>query len=912
MAVFNGNRAFSSRRNKTMPAVKIPKNVQQALNIDRGYQNGIFKVEPKKRQALYDRCYLFEEINYINKNPGEQRGFLTDLMLWLNSIGVDFKITLANEYQDMDEFLASIRSEENKGQYPDIAQGIRQWQEDNLEEVNPSVTTMRYLTVTSRADSEESARIYLNALENTIMTAFEGWGSRIVKLDGEERLRVLQSVTQPGRPDEQEYISSPDGKKGKRDWKNDILPRSIKQYRNFMKMGDTYVSVLFGSKYRRTIDSDTFIRNLSNTSYPSLATLDFAPVEADVVSDKLSAAQLNNDREITNEMSQKRDAGLYAAGPSYSKEKRKQEIEGYLDQVDANDEKGFFMNLLLVLTAQDEDTLAERVNEMQAVGKKEGCVLETCDFKQLKAWNTALPVGGRQVDYMRFFLTSSLVAFQPYHAQDIIEPGGQMFGLNKTTKKYIIGNRKRLPNPHGIIIGPSGCGKSMLIKLTELSQTLLATNDDIVIIDPQNEFADVCRMYGGSYFDLTPKSGVYLNGFEVSDEVFHAPQKVQRKFVANQTEYAKSLCAATMKNIRVTQEHDSVISRCTERMFGQVFAQKKLKKQPTLVWLRDEIKKEFETVDNEHDETIIREIYNCLEEYTQGSCDMLSKPSNIRINNRLTGFGMAHVPENNWEAVMVTILHYLSARMDYNIELQKATHLIVDETQVVSKKPGSADQLNNAVVTFRKFGGIVTMAMQNVTAALSNQTLTELFENCSYKCFFDQGGADANALAAIQKFSAKEFQALSSGNVGEGVMVWNKKVVLFDARIGKNNVLYQPYNTDFHEKAEEKKNGQKGGWKDGTPAWEEKTEDPGRDMDLPTRGETAVPEDGEGSGRETWERYYQSVLRLAGLSPVSEDDIEKILHLNNADSEALLREMAEKNLLVPVGKPDEKRYRKAA
>ena len=70
---------------------------------------------------------------------------------------------------------------------------------------------------------------------------------------------------------------------------------------------------------------------------------------------------------------------------------------------------------------------------------------------------------------MRFFLTSSLVAFQPFFAQDVIEPGGQMMGLNRTTKHFIVGNRKKLPNPHGIIVGFSGSGKSMLIKLTELS-----------------------------------------------------------------------------------------------------------------------------------------------------------------------------------------------------------------------------------------------------------------------------------------------------------------------------------------------------------------------------------------------------------------------------------------------------------
>lgn len=101
----------------------------------------------------------------------------------------------------------------------------------------------------------------------------------------------------------------------------------------------------------------------------------------------------------------------------------------------------------------------------------------------------------------------------------------------------------------------------MLIKLTELSQTLLSTDDDIMIIDPQNEFRDIVEKDKGSYFDLTPKSGIFLNGFEVSEEVFASSVAVQKKFIAQQTEYAKTLCAAAMKNINVTQEHDSIISQ---------------------------------------------------------------------------------------------------------------------------------------------------------------------------------------------------------------------------------------------------------------------------------------------------------------------------------------------------------------
>lgn len=866
MAVFNGNRAFSAKRERNQTVVAVPKTVRQAINIKHAWENGIFQVEPKKKQALYDRVYLFEDINYINKNKTEQKSFLVDFMLWLNSMDVSFKITFVNEYQQAEEFLKSIRREKNHAQYPDIASGIRHWQADNLSEMNPNVTTLRYLTVTCRADSEMSARVYLNAMESVIFDAFGGWNSWIVRLDGRERLLALQAMIRPGLPRDPEYLSPI---RGKRDWRNDILPPSIRQYRNFMEMGDTCVSVLFGSKYRKTVDSDSFMRSLSNLSYPSFVTMDFAPVGVETIADKLNAAQMNNERMIAEELEQKQRAGQMTVQPSYSAKKRKQEIERYMDLIADNDDKGFFLNLLVVLTAEDEETLAKHVEEIRAIGRKEGCMFETCDFRQLKAWNTALPIGGRYVDYMRFFLTSSLVAFQPFHAQDVIEPGGQMLGINKTTKRFIIADRKKLPNPHAIIIGYSGSGKSMLIKLTEVSQTLLGTDDDILILDPQNEFEDICRQYNGAYYDLTPKSGIYLNGFEVSQEVFQSSGETKKEFVAKQTEYAKSVCAAAMKNINVTQEHDSVISRCTERMFGTVFGQKHLRRQPTLHWLREEIRTELQKADNQHDEDIIRPIYNSLEEYTVGSCDMLAHPTNIEFSeNRLVGFGLTNVPENNWEAVMDTILHYLSSRMDYNKKLQKATHLIVDEAQVVSKKPGSAGMLNTAVITFRKFGGVVTMAMQNVTAALSQPMLVELFQNCSYKCFLDQGGVDAQSLAAIQELSAKEFRALGLGTPGEGVMVWNKKVILFDARIKKENPLYQKYSTNFHEKAENGRTGKEG---------------------------RAVPK--QTLSRTKQKELYETVLQLASVSAIDSQELSVLLKMEEPKCCALLRKMEEEQLL---------------
>ena len=97
------------------------------------------------------------------------------------------------------------------------------------------------------------------------------------------------------------------------------------------------------------------------------------------------------------------------------------------------------------------------------------------------------------------------------------------------------------------------------------------------------------------------------------------------------------------------------------------------------------------------------------------------------------------------------------------------------------------------------------MAVQNLTRALENPELRDMFSNCPYKCFLDQGGVDAASLAQIQEFSEEELRALEEEIPGRGVMVWGGQVYLFDARMNEKNVLYNQFNTNFHEKAEQKK-----------------------------------------------------------------------------------------------------------
>ena len=91
--------------------------------------------------------------------------------------------------------------------------------------------------------------------------------------------------------------------------------------------------------------------------------------------------------------------------------------------------------------------------------------------------------------------------------------------------------------------------------------------------------------------------------------------------------------------------------------------------------------------------------------------------------------------------------------------------------------------------------------MQDFSAAIANEDLKNVFSNCELKLFFDQGGMDANGIAAVQELSSTEFKELSQSTPGYGVLVSGDKVLLLDATMGKGNPLYQSFSTNFHENA---------------------------------------------------------------------------------------------------------------
>lgn len=229
------------------------------------------------------------------------------------------------------------------------------------------------------------------------------------------------------------------------------------------------------------------------------------------------------------------------------------------------------------------------------------------------------------MNHMCSLLTSSAVAFQPFYARDLQDADGFVYGLNRTTKHLLRGNRKRLKAPHGIVVAHTGSGKSFFTLMTEITQTMLLTDDDVIILDPKNEYEDYIKHCRGQYFDFTPQCQIHLNPFEIPEDVWESDAVQKNRFIAKKTDFAVSFCTAAMTNILVTQVHMNYIGRAVRKMYEGCFGEKKRfpfgqKPQPTLLAMWELLKRQAEEAENPEERRMILDIVDSLEEYTIGVC----------------------------------------------------------------------------------------------------------------------------------------------------------------------------------------------------------------------------------------------------------------------------------------------------
>lgn len=353
----------------------------------------------------------------------------------------------------------------------------------------------RYLTITIERKSFEEAKAQFATLEATIHKAFIELGAEIVPLSGDERIKVLYDYYHLG--DENSFnFSLKEAKKVGADFKNDLCNGMIKFFPDHFEDESKFCKALFTKKYPSSL-SERFINEITSLPVHSITSIDVVPVPKDLTTKTLQKKYLGIESDIIKQQRVRNKNNDFSTEISYAKRTEKREIESIMDDVRENDQCLFYVGVTIIVMAESKKELDSICETIETIGKRNSCTIDTHFLKQREALNTALPIGIRHVETMRTMLTQSLAVLMPFNVQELNDSGGNYYGINKISKNINVGNRKKLINGNGFVFGVSGSGKSFFCKM-EMGSVFLYGDDEIIVIDPMNEYFDIAETYGGT------------------------------------------------------------------------------------------------------------------------------------------------------------------------------------------------------------------------------------------------------------------------------------------------------------------------------------------------------------------------------------------------------------------------------
>ena len=772
---------FKELKKAGEPLYKTPKSIQQTIEIMKVAENGIFEVARNR----FSKCYRFQDINYTTTNETEQIDIFERYCKFLNSLDVNFKITINNKNKDMEQVRDYVFLQEQNDSYNVFRKIYNDIMEQKIHEGRQGIEQERYLTITIERKNFEEAKAQFATIEASVHKAFGELGAEIVPLSGNERIKVLYDYYHLG--DENSFdFDIREAKKVGADFRNDLCNGMIQFYPDYFKDEKKFCRALFIKKYPSSL-SDRFLNEITSLPVHSITSIDVVPIPKDMTTKVLQKKYLGIESDIIRQQRVRNKNNDFSSEISYNKRIEKKEIEEIMDDVRENDQCLYYVSVTIILMADTKEELDSMTETVETIGKRNSVTIEEHYLKQRESLNTALPIGVRQVETMRTMLTQSLAVLMPFNVQELNDKQGCYYGINQVSKNINIGNRKKLINGNGFVFGVPGSGKSFFCKM-EMGNVFLSGNDEIIVIDPMNEYFDIAETYGGTVVNMSTYTDNYVNPLDM--DVWSLDLNDSKGMIREKGEFMLGLCEQCMgENLNSRQK--SIIDRCVRKLYIEI-ARNKEKYVP--------IMSDFYEILMNQPEEEAKDIALSLELFVNGSLNIFNHQTNVDVDNRFTVYGIRDLGTELSPITMLVMMESIQNRIIANGKRGIATWLYIDEFHVLLNSEYSAKYLQQLWKKVRKQGGLCTGITQNIVDLLQNYTATTMLANSEFVALLKQANTDSSRMAEVIGVSEAQLRFVTNTSSGMGLMKCGNVVIPFDNTIEKGTDLYNLYNTNIHEK----------------------------------------------------------------------------------------------------------------
>lgn len=775
---------FKELKKASEPLYKSPKSIQETIEILKVSENGIFEVAINR----YSKCYEFTDINYTTTSEDEQIDIFERYCKLLNSLDCNFKITINNKNKNMEDLRENILLPLMDDGFDNFRKIYNDIIEEKIKDGRQGIEQEKYLTITIERKNFEEAKAQFATIEATLSKAFAELGAGIRALSGNERLKVLHDYYRLGKESDFDFDIKVAKKTGN-DFVNDICNERVKYYPDFFQDESKFCRALYIKKYPSSL-SDRFLNEITSLPVHLMTSIDVVPIPKDLTTKTLQKKYLGIESDIIKQQRVRNRNNDFSTDISYTKRSEKREIEAIMDDVRENDQCLFYVGVTVIVMADTKEELESVCETIQTIGKRNGVTIEICQLKQREALNTVLPIGIRQMETMRTMLTQSLAVLMPFNVQELNESGGNYYGINQISKNVNIGNRKKLINGNGFVFGVPGSGKSFFCKM-EMGSVFLSGNDEIIVIDPMNEYFDIAKTYGGTVVNMSTYTDNFVNPLAM--DVWNLDMNDSKGWIREKGEFMLGLCEQCFGD-SLNSRQKSIIDRCVRNMYRDI-ARSKEKYVPVM--------SDFYDLLLQQPEEEAKDIALSLELFVNGSLNIFNHQTNVDVDNRFTVYGIRDLGTELSPITMLVMMEAISQRIVENGKKGKATWLYIDEFHVLLNSEYSAKYLQQLWKKVRKQGGLCTGITQNVVDLLQNYTATTMLANSEFVVLLKQANTDSSKMAETIGVSDAQLRFVTNSTSGMGLIKCGDVVIPFDNTISKDTGLYRLYNTNIHEKIAE-------------------------------------------------------------------------------------------------------------
>ena len=457
---------------------------QQSIPYREMAKDGICRVQDK----YYSKTIRFYDINYQLAQNEDKNAIFENWCDFLNYFDstIHFQLSFVNHHSNMKEFESIIQIKPQNDDFDDVRMEYAQMLKNQLAKGNNGLVRTKYITFGIEADNIREAKPKLERIEADILNNFKVLGVSAYPLNGEERLQVLYETFNPDEktPFKFSYDSVLRTGMGTKDF---IAPTSFvfKNGKDF-QMGDTlgaasYLQILAPEltdkmlaeflDMDRNLMVNLHIQSLDQMKAIKLVKSKVTDINRMKIEEQKKAVRSGYDMDIIPS-----DLNTYGG-----------EAKRLLEDLQSRNERMFLVTVLFLNTAKTKQDLDNAVFQTAGIAQKYNCSLRRLDYMQEQGLMSSVPLGLNLIPIKRALTTTSTAIFVPFTTQELFMAGESLYyGLNALSNNMIMVDRKKLKNPNGLILGTPGSGKSFSAK-REITNAFFATQDDIIIGDPEGE-----------------------------------------------------------------------------------------------------------------------------------------------------------------------------------------------------------------------------------------------------------------------------------------------------------------------------------------------------------------------------------------------------------------------------------------